>query len=839
MNRYHNWRSCQLNEIKQSGKFLNCRSEILNLKSNVRLVTSERDNIDALYLQATDEVKRLRSEQTDQLLAESGASLKIERDNAITKLKQALSAKEGLTEQLALDKQTAQLETEQLGDKVREQDRKIHSLTVERDLLQNKASNAKETIKKLEELVTTSSTHLYTAQAGKSHTESQIMHLKTVAGAAQRSRDDLHNKLSEVNMELELVNQRNNFLDKQVQELQDSLRGKNNSTIKMKQTLVDKEKEQDTLLQQLDEKTEKIHEINQKFMKQDNELHVLTMEIKAFEDKFSEQKQLVGQKDQEVASLRKQVNKMIEELSQLESVKELTLKHNKQLTDDIANMTSENQRLNSEMRGLEKQVQLLRKDSNEKSHELHSIEHLIGLKDADNQEIFEKYRELNMECDRIAREAKISAENCHSLQKDLAATADVKNALEARLKEQTLEIQKVLAHNENLENHIGDMESQVNEYGSLVKQHEEERKHILLDLETVREINNKIEGQREAHARQAANRSVEVEQLQRVIENLTSDCESLKRQVAAEKDCARNLEFIIKTGRQQEYDNQSKVGDKLMRVNQLEAKVQIKETELHEVREKYRVVCDDYERLKEQNKNLLRRITNEQFEREKAKNESNILQHQLKSLTPKPPSPSRHEALFEPKSGPSEPSRPQPDIQSDYKYRSEPVFYEHTLSPSVVRSRSRSARAKRYISSNDETDDSIMKEINRTMKNKTPSTVAPSNISIQASNISSIMTSLTETTMDQSTIDRSELERPTDSSLDSIAIKTKTSMTEERKSFTAPTTTTTEHSDVSRQSSIVVEDDAGHSETTFDGDEDDSVYQAIRSSQRSSRQSQR
>ena len=65
----------------------------------------------------------------------------------------------------------------------------------------------------------------------------------------------------------------------------------------------------------------------------------------------------------------------------------------------------------------------------------------------------------------------------------------------------------------------------------------------------------------------------------------------------------------------QEYDSQSKVGDKLMRINQLEAKVQIKETELHEVQEKYRVLCDDYERLKEQNKNLLRRITNEQFER--------------------------------------------------------------------------------------------------------------------------------------------------------------------------------------------------------------------------------
>ena len=81
---------------------------------------------------------------------------------------QALSEKESVSEQLTLDKQTAQLEVEQLGDKIRDLDRQVHSLTVERDLLQNKVENSKETIKKLEEQVTTSSTHLYTAKAGKS-----------------------------------------------------------------------------------------------------------------------------------------------------------------------------------------------------------------------------------------------------------------------------------------------------------------------------------------------------------------------------------------------------------------------------------------------------------------------------------------------------------------------------------------------------------------------------------------------------------------------------------------------------------------------------------------------
>ena len=152
-------------------------------------------------------------------------------------------------------------------------------------------------------------------------------------------------------------------------------------------------------------------------------------------------------------------------------------------------------------------------------------------------------------------------------------------------------------------------------------------------------------------------RSVEVEQLQRVIENLTADCESLKRQVSAEKDCARNLEFIIKTGRKQvriifdittfeksnlsstlpfispnnlftiasmygcnvtssqEFDSQSKVEDNQLKVSQLQAKLQIKETELQQSKEKYRVLHEDYDKLKEQNGKLLRNVTNERFER--------------------------------------------------------------------------------------------------------------------------------------------------------------------------------------------------------------------------------
>ena len=51
---------------------------------------------------------------------------------------QALADKERLSEQLTLEKQTGRLEFEQLEDKSRDQDRRVHSLTAERDLLVNK-----------------------------------------------------------------------------------------------------------------------------------------------------------------------------------------------------------------------------------------------------------------------------------------------------------------------------------------------------------------------------------------------------------------------------------------------------------------------------------------------------------------------------------------------------------------------------------------------------------------------------------------------------------------------------------------------------------------------------
>ena len=67
-----------------------------------------------------------------------------------------------------------------------------------------------------------------------------------------------------------------------------------------------KQKDHDSILKQLEEKTEKMQEMNQKIMEQDNDLRVLTMEVEAFEERFEDLNLLSNEKDQEVTSLRMQ-----------------------------------------------------------------------------------------------------------------------------------------------------------------------------------------------------------------------------------------------------------------------------------------------------------------------------------------------------------------------------------------------------------------------------------------------------------------------------------------------------------------------------------------------------
>ena len=52
-----------------------------------------------------------------------------------------------------------------------------------------------------------------------------------------------------------------------------------------------------------------------------------------------------------------------------------------------------------------------------------------------------------------------------------------------------------------------------------------------------------------------------------------------------------------------------------MKINHLQAKLEIKETELNEAKEKYRILSNDYDKIQEQNAKMLRTITNERFER--------------------------------------------------------------------------------------------------------------------------------------------------------------------------------------------------------------------------------
>ena len=576
-------------------------------------------------------MRRLRKEKSEVVV--SGESFKIERDAASNKLKQALNEKEDILEQLYKDKNVAFDEITHLKNAIRDYESKQLTLISERDLHKSQVESMKEKVIALEEEVMKSSTSLHTVKADNNQTLAQITHLKSVALAAQKSRDDLHSKISEVSMELQLAKQKNVFLEKQVSDLQDSVRDKHAEVVKMRETLINKEKNHDEILSQLDEKSEKIYDMNQRFAEQQGVLQTLNQDMKELEKKVKEQKENASQKEREAQTMKKYLSRLTEDLSEVETSRNALRQQNKDMSTDIQNMVSENQRLNDDIRDLNENIGKLRQNIHEKEQELRTIEHVIKLKDSDCQDIYTKYKDLSLECEKLARDAKQNAENCQSLQRELVATRDIRDALEGRLKEQAIEIQKVVSNNEALSSKIRNLELYISKQTNTLNIKEAENRQIVLDLETVREINNKIEGQRDAHAQLSANRAVEVEQLQHVIETLTEDCNAFKLQLNAEKDCVRNLEYIIHKERQNEFENQETLEQGRNKVSKLEAKLHVQDKEMNELEMKYKRLTADYDSLKEQNNKLMRDVTHEKFERAKVSNEVNLLKETLNATS--------------------------------------------------------------------------------------------------------------------------------------------------------------------------------------------------------------
>ncbi|NWI27445.1 CP135 protein, partial [Sula dactylatra] len=415
---------------------------MIEIQSNVKLLTAERDRLNVLYEQSQGELNRMRREAKHSLISQS--HMEEERDIALTDFRRLMAEKESLREKL---KQLILLAAFSLN-LFKSQVVIVfynNNLEMERCELKTTVSILKERISSMENELKLKSSKLAQTSDDSSQFKAEICSLQLLNDQLQRSVEDLQHRLSLKKDELQSaqeeikvlillfidrLNQRSTSQDEAVSVLR--------STI----TVLDKEK--DSLQETVDEKTERIACLDDNLANKEKTITHLRLTLSELESSTDQMKDMLSNRDREISSLHRQLDTSHAELAETGRVKEMALKENRRLQDDLATMARENQAISAELEDAIREKEEMKTRVHNYITEVSRFETLMASKEKENQELLERFRMLHTQAEEWEMKAHQAEGESSSIRLELLSVDTDRRHLRERVELLEKEIQGVI-----------------------------------------------------------------------------------------------------------------------------------------------------------------------------------------------------------------------------------------------------------------------------------------------------------------------------------------------------------------------------------------------------------
>ncbi|NXT22861.1 CP135 protein, partial [Syrrhaptes paradoxus] len=313
---------------------------VIEIQSNVKLLTAERDRLKVLYEQSQGELDRMRREAKHSLVSQS--HVEEERDISVTDFRRLMAEKESLREQL---KQLFLLAVFNLTLFKSQVVIAFYNsnFEMERYELKTTVSILKERINSLENELKLKSSKLAQTSDDSSQFKAEICSLQLLNDQLQRSVEDLQHRLSLKKDELQSAREEIVKLEEKIDRLNQRTTSQDEAVSVLRSTITVLDKEKDSLQETVDEKTERIACLDDNLANKEKTITHLRLTLSELESSTDQMKDMLSSRDREISSLRRQLDTSHVELAETGRVKEMALKENRRLQDDLATMARENQ----------------------------------------------------------------------------------------------------------------------------------------------------------------------------------------------------------------------------------------------------------------------------------------------------------------------------------------------------------------------------------------------------------------------------------------------------------------------------------------------------------------
>ncbi|XP_061096590.1 centrosomal protein of 135 kDa isoform X1 [Conger conger] len=577
-----------------------------DIQNNVKELSTERDTLSTLYQQVQEELQRVRSGETFSLVEE-------QKERAESDLRRMTSERDALHDRLKVAYSTALTEREVEDGRVANLENFIETLQRERADLMAQLTLLKETKLALEaELKAQSAAMCQTAEEAAQHRE-EASTLRLLQEQMDQSVSEYKNNMLVKSEQLSAAHAQISNLEERLGELR--CRDEVN-TLQKSVAALDRQK--DALQDAVDEKTERIVSLQDEIGNKEKTLAAVRLTVTDMEKSLQQLKGALRSREQEVCSLRRQLDGVQEELSDASRARETALRENRRLQEDLLTMTRENQAVHAEMEEALHEKDELKLRVQSYISEVARIESLMAAKEQENREVLERFRAAHSQAEDWELKLQQADGLNTSIRLELLSADTERRHLRERVSNLERETQEHMSAQQAYEAQGTSLVRSLSRLEEELQLANGERDSALADLASVRELCVKLDSTKEMSSRQLTSKSMELERVLGELEDVRSEAELLKKQLANERLSVRNLETLLSSNRQKEFETHLSASERQSELKVLrdrlalsEGRVATQAREVSQLRGKASQLQTELDVLK-------RQLTKERFERERA-----------------------------------------------------------------------------------------------------------------------------------------------------------------------------------------------------------------------------
>uniref|UniRef100_A0A3Q2NNG3 Centrosomal protein 135 n=1 Tax=Fundulus heteroclitus TaxID=8078 RepID=A0A3Q2NNG3_FUNHE len=534
-----------------------------DIQNNVKALTSEREHFKTLFKQAQDDLKLSRR-------ADLSADVLRQREElrrAEVKLEQMSSERDSLMERLKLAQTSALTDRQGEERRILDLENTIKSLERERLDLRAQVCLLKESREAAEEELKVRSASVVQNAEEVAQQRAEASALRLLQEQMEQSLSDTQRRLSVKMNELHMV-------------------------VLMRTTSL--------------------------MSSQEKTLEDVRLTVKNMDNSLAQLQGALKSREREVSSLRRQLDASQEELAALRRDKEVTLRENRRLQDDLATMTRENQAVHLEMEEALHEKDELKLRVHAYISEVSRIEKLMATKEQESRDLLERFKMAHSGMQEQEQKLHQAEGLTNSIRLELLSADTERQQLRDSVGQKEREIQQHMQALQAYEAQVSSLVRGMSRLDEELRKAQEEKAALLSDLASVRELCVKLDSGKDLTARQLTSKSMDLERVAGELEDVRSEVEVLKKQLASERLTVRNLETLLSTNRQKEFQTHLTASERESELKALRDRLTLADSKNAEHTREVSQLRGKVSQLQTEMDVLKRQLTTERFERERA-----------------------------------------------------------------------------------------------------------------------------------------------------------------------------------------------------------------------------